>query len=515
MPVKSDNGDPSSAKSGSEDAGSAEVIAAVDLGSNSFHMKVARVVDGQLSVIDRMRDPVRLAAGLNARKRLDDDAVEQAIESLKRFGQRLRDVPSDNVRAVGTNTLRQARDTDSFLSSAEVALGHPIQIISGREEARLIYIGVAHSTAQDQGRRLVVDIGGGSTEVIVGRRFQPLVTESLYMGCVGMSRSFFAEGVIDATRMRRAVLAARQELEHVERRFLEIGWEAAIGSSGTIRNVGEVIVNQEWSRKGITTKALSRLREAVVEAGHVDELDLPGLQPERAPVFPGGVAVLSAVFEALEIKRMTVADGALREGLLYDLIGRLGYGDVRAATIDDLCRRYRVDEAQSRRVAETAASLLDRTAAVWGLNKKSFSQLLVWAARLHEIGLDIAHSQYHRHGAYVIGNSELAGFSRQEQAEIAALVRVQRRKFAGEVFDPLPKRQRARLLRLAVLLRVAVALHRGRYDLDLEGLEVEAEADSLSLVFPPGWLDGHPLTAADLSREQAYLNGAGVSLRFE
>ena len=515
MPLKSDNGDPSSAKSGSEDASPAEVIAAVDLGSNSFHMKVARVVDGQLSVIDRMRDPVRLAAGLNAGKRLDDDAVAQAIESLKRFGQRLRDLPGDNVRAVGTNTLRQARDTESFLSSAEAALGHPIQIISGREEARLIYIGVAHSTAQDQGRKLVVDIGGGSTEVIVGRRFEPLVTESLYMGCVGMSRGYFADGVIDATRMRKAMLAARQELEHVEKTFLDTGWDVAIGSSGTIRNVGEVIASREWSKKGITAKALSKLRDAVVQAGHVDKLDLPGLQPERAPVFPGGVAVLSAVFEALEIKRMTVADGALREGLLYDLIGRLGYGDVRAASIDDLCRRYRVDEAQSRRVAETAAALLDRTAAVWGLDKKSFSQLLVWAARLHEIGLDIAHSQYHKHGAYVIGNAELAGFSRQEQAEMAALVRVHRRKFAGEVFDPLPKRQRGRLLRLAVLLRIAVALHRGRQDLKLDRLRVEAGADSVSLAFPPGWLDDHPLSAADLSREQAYLNDAGISLRFQ
>lgn len=510
----SENRDSSSQQSRSTDVDSAQVIAAVDLGSNSFHMKVARVVDSQLSVIDRMRDPVRLAAGLTAGKKLEDEAVEHAIDSLKRFGQRLRDLPSENVRAVGTNTLRQARDRESFLASAEAALGHPIEIISGREEARLIYIGVAHSTTQDEKRKLVVDIGGGSTEVIVGRRFEPLVTESLYMGCVGMSRGYFAGGIIDGTRMRKAVLAARQELEHVEKTFTDTGWDVAIGSSGTIRNVGEVIASREWSRKGITAKALSKLRDAMVQAGHADKLELPGLQPERAPVFPGGVAVLTAVFEALEIKSMSVADGALREGLLYDLIGRMGYGDVRAATIDDLCRRYRVDEAQSRRVAETAASLLRRTAAAWDLSKENFRQLLVWAARLHEIGLDIAHSQYHKHGAYVISNADLAGFSRQEQAAIAALVRVHRRKFAGEAFDPLPRRQRARLLRLAVLLRIAVALRRGRHDLHLDGLRVEAGTDSLSLSFPPGWLDDHPLTAADLSREAIYLNSAGISLRF-
>ncbi len=515
MVIKSDKNEPALFETRSPKANAAQVIAAVDIGSNSFHMKVARVVEGQLAVIDRMRDPVRLAAGLNDRRELEPEACDNAIETLKRFGQRLRDVPSDNVRAVGTNTLRQARRTESFLAEAEAALGHPIEIISGREEARLIYLGVAHSTAQEEGRKLVVDIGGGSTELIVGHHFDTIAMESLYMGCVGMSRKFFPDGVIDGNGMRRAVLDARQELEHVEKTFRDIGWDAAIGSSGTIRNVGQVIENLEWSRKGITAKTLSKLREALIQAGRVDRLALPGLQPERAPVFPGGVAVLSAVFDGLEIKRMTVADGALREGLLYDLIGRMGYSDVRGATIDDLCRRYRVDVVQSRRVSDMAAYLLERAARAWDLNKPAHAQLLVWAARLHEIGLDIAHSQYHKHGAYIIGHADLPGFSRQEQAEVAALVRLHRRKFATDVLDQLPRRQRARLLKLAVLLRIAVALYRGRYDLDLKKLNVEAAAESLSLKFPPHWLDSHPLTAADLTREQVYLKSAGLSVCFE
>lgn len=494
---------------------SAEVIAAVDLGSNSFHMKVARVVDGQLAVIDRMRESVRLAAGLNEERDLEAEARERALGVLERFGQRLRDVPAHNVRAVGTNTLRSARQARDFLAECESALGHPIEIISGREEARLIYLGVAHSTAQDEGQKLVVDIGGGSTELIIGQRFEPLKMESLYMGCVSMSREFFPDGAIDAERMRRAVLAAQQELEYVEEDYRRMGWNSAIGSSGTIRNAWQIIQNADWSRKGIGAKGLAKLSDVLVETGRADKRSLRGLQPERASVFAGGVAILVAVFESLQVRRMSCADGALREGLLYDLIGRLDYKDVRGATIDDLCRRYRVDHDQARRVADTAEYLLERVARDWDLDGKRSAHVLEWAARLHEIGLDISHSQYHKHGAYVLGNSDLPGFSQQEQSEIAALVRVHRRKFTTAVFDDLPRGRHPRLLRLAVLLRIAVALHRGRHDADLDGLKVAASTEGLHLSFPDGWLGEHPLTEADLAREAAYLESAGLTLRLD
>lgn len=493
----------------------AKMIAAVDLGSNSFHMKVARVVDDQLAVIDRMRESVRLAAGLNENNALDDNACKRALDVLEQFGERLRDVPSANVRAVGTNTLRRARRCAKFLAESEAALGHPIEIISGREEARLIYLGVAHSVALGGGKNLVVDIGGGSTELIIGRQFEPIRTESLYMGCVGTSREYFADGTIDARRMHRAVLAARQELEYIEDSYRRIGWGTAIGSSGTIRNAWQIIQNEGWSRKAITAKSLGKLRDALIETGSADKLKLRGLQPARAPVFAGGVAILVAVFDALQVKRMTCADGALREGLLYDLIGRLDYKDVRGETIDDLCRRYRVDQEQARRVAETARFLLERVADAWELGDERYAQLLQWAGRLHEIGLDIAHSQYHKHGAYILQNADLPGFSQQEQAEIAALVRVHRRKFATQVFDDLPRGRRARLYLLAVLLRFAVALHRGRYDINLDGMRVQSSPDSLSLAFPDGWLGAHPLTEADLARESALLKTAGMTLRIE
>ncbi len=490
-----------------------KVIAAIDLGSNSFHMKVARVVDDQFAVIDRMREPVRLAAGLNEHNELDQAARERALGALERFGQRLREVPSHNVRAVGTNTFRRARRAATFLSESETALGHPIEIVSGREEARLIYLGVAQSTAQSPDKKLVVDIGGGSTELIIGRRFEPLSLESLYMGCVSMSREFFADGTINAGGMRQAVLAARQELEYIEKSYRRIGWETAIGSSGTIQNIWQIIQNEDWSRKGITAKGLGKLRDALVETGRADKLKLRGLQPERAPVFAGGVAILIAVFESLQLRCMTHADGALREGLLYDLIGRLDYKDIRGATIDDLCRRYRVEQKQAWRVAATADFLRERLADPWELNSQHHAQLLRWAARLHEIGLDIAHNQHHKHGAYILQNADLPGFSNQEQAEIAVLVRVHRRKFATQVFDPLPRGQRTHLYRLAVLLRLAVVLHRGRHNMDLAGLKVAASPNTLSLSFPSGWLAGHPLTEADLAREASYLKVAGMTLR--
>ena len=491
-----------------------ETIAAVDLGSNSFHMKVARVVDGQLAVIDRMRDSVRLAAGLDESETLNDKACRRALVALERFGQRLRHIPTENVRTVGTNTLRRVRNGDAFLADAQDALGHPIEIISGREEARLIYLGVAHSNAQDTGRRLVVDIGGGSTELIIGRQFETLRTESLDIGCVGTSREFFPDGIIDARRMRDAEWAARQELEGVETSYRRLGWDSAIGASGTVRNVWQVLREQAWSRNKVTAKGIKQLRDALIQAGHAERLDLRGLQAERAPVFAGGVAILCAVFDALGVKTMSCSDGALREGLLYDLIGRLGDHDAREASIDHLAGRYRAEEDQAHRVAASARFLLEQAAKSWPLDEQRYTHLLEWAARLHEIGLDIAHSEYHKHGAYILRHADLPGFSRQEQAEVAVLVHVHRRKLDLRRFDDLPRNHRSSLILLAILLRIAVLLHRGRQDVDLAGVDVEVGDGWLRLVFVGEWLDEHPLTRADLAREKAYLKTIGVELHF-
>ena len=314
--------------------------------------------------------------------------------------------------------------------------------------------------------------------------------------------------------MRDAEWAARQELEGVETSYRRLGWDSAIGASGTVRNVWQVLREQAWSRNKVTAKGIKQLRDALIQAGHAERLDLRGLQAERAPVFAGGVAILCAVFDALGVKTMSCSDGALREGLLYDLIGRLGDHDAREASIDHLAGRYRAEEDQAHRVAASARFLLEQAAKSWALDKPRYTHLLEWAARLHEIGLDIAHSEYHKHGAYILRHADLPGFSRQEQAEVAVLVHVHRRKLDLRRFDDLPRNHRSSLILLAILLRIAVLLHRGRQDVDLAGVDVEVGDGWLRLVFVGEWLDEHPLTRADLAREKAYLKTIGVELHF-
>ncbi len=486
------------------------LVAAVDLGSNSFHMIVAQVSNSSLHVLDRLQEMVRLAGGLDARDRLSPVARRRAIECLARFGQRLRGFPPGAVRAVGTNTLRRMHDAERFLVDAERALGHPIEIIAGREEARLIYQGMAQSRPDDGKRRLVLDIGGGSTELILGEGREPLAMESLHMGCVVLSRAHFADGRITAKAMRRAETAARLELQPVESQFRR-GWEIAIGTSGTIRAIRAVLRGQGWTQGEITRPALLQLREAILDAGHVDDLDLSGLNPERAPVFPGGVAVLIAVFDALGISQMQVADGALREGLLYDLVGRLTHHDVRERTVNALAARFRADTSQAERVARTAADCFRQVAKIWELDAEQ-ARLLDWAARLHEIGLVVAHNQYHKHGAYMVEKADLPGFSWQEQQLLATLIRAHRRKFPADVFAALPVATQPSARRLSILLRLAVLLHRGRHDIDLKGLRVRVAGRVVQVRFARGWLRRHPLTQADLDQEIQWLKAAGVRL---
>jgi len=498
----------------SEQAAPAELLAAVDLGSNSFHMKVARVIDGEIQVVDRLRERVRLAAGLDDDDRLSDETKARALECLERFGQRLRGVPPSDVRVVGTNTLRRAHDVREFLDEAEAALGHPIDIIAGREEARLIHLGVSHSATQDDTQRLIVDIGGGSTEVIIGRAQIPMNVESLYMGCVSYSRRYFEDGKIRRRGFKAAQLAAAQELEPLQSQYRKVGWDEAVGTSGTIRTAEEVIRRQKWSDRGVTLDGLVALKEALLEAGDVGKLAILESQHERAPVFPGGVAILITVFEALGIKRMFTSDSALREGVLFDLLGRRGSQDVRQNTITNLCARFRVDNEQARRVAETAAYLYGQVCGAWTFGERRYADGLSWAARLHEIGLDIAHNQYHKHGAYILGNADLPGFSRQEQMLTAILVRVHRRKFSTMEFEQLGSHDAERARHLGVILRVAVLLNRARTTVSLPGIVADAGEGQLRLAFPPGWLDNHPLTASELAEEAGYLRTAKIALSF-
>jgi exopolyphosphatase/guanosine-5'-triphosphate,3'-diphosphate pyrophosphatase len=489
-------------------------IAAVDLGSNSFHLIVAQIENDQLQIIDRLKEMVRLGAGLDNKKRLSEEAQERALDCLSRFGQRLRDLPQHAVRAVGTNTLRQIRDGDEFLRKAEAVLNHPIEIVAGHEEARLVYLGVAHGLAGSEEKRLVVDIGGGSTELIIGAGMETLERESLFMGCVSFSRRFFPDDKITQQLMDAAVIAGRLEVRPVQTVYESDQWELAVGSSGTIRSIRDVVQAQGWSDKGISRKSLKKLRKAVVDAGTVDNLKLEGLSENRRPVFAGGVAVLSAVFKALNIEQMRVSDLALREGLLFELLGSIQHHDVRERTVNTLVQRYGIDQGQGQRVAETALLLLEQVSQRWKLGDPELHLMLQWSAILHEIGVAISHDSYHKHGAYILANADLAGFSRQSQGMLAILVRAHRRKFPVSQFNDLAKELREHSKRLAILLRLSVLLHRGRSPQRKPRLGIMAEKNNIILSFPTDWLEEHPLTTAELEREAKYLDSAGYFLSY-
>lgn len=499
---------------GQEAQGAPSVVAAVDLGSNSFHMVVAQVGGDRLRFVDRLRERVALAEGLDASRQLTPEARARALACLVRFGQRLRDFPPGTVRAVGTNTLRQVREGEAFLAEASEALGHPIEVISGREEARLIYLGVAHDVEWKQGRRLVVDIGGGSTECIIGERYDPIVADSLYMGCVTWSRRFFPGGEITRDGMRQAEIAALAELQPIQRRYRAVGWSRCLGASGTITAVDAMLRASGWSEQGITVAGLRRLRKAMLAAGHTGRLALPGMPPDRAAVMPGGVAVLSSVFESLGIGEMTAAYAALREGLLHDLLGRFRHEDVRDDTVNRMVIRYEVDRDHAARVEATAQALLDQVGEAWGLAGEEPRRFLGWAARLHEVGLSIAWSGHHKHGAYLVEHADMPGFSREDQALLATLVLGHRRKVARDRLRALPPRQARTAQRLCGLLRLAVLLNRARTARPLPAITASATRDRLELRFPEAWLEEHPLTSTDLREEATLQASGGVELLY-
>ncbi len=489
-----------------------EHLAAIDLGSNSFHMVVARQVHGEIQLMDGLSEKVQLGAGLDKDNRIDDDTQARALECLGRFAQRIAGIPRGSVRVVGTNTLRQARNARQFIDRAEEVLGHDIEIVAGREEARLIYLGVAHTLADDAGQRLVVDIGGGSTELIIGERFESSETESLHMGCVSFGRRFFDEGNITEKAFDKAVTAARQEVLSIHANYRRIGWQQSVGASGTIKAISQVCVENGWCDSGITLDGLKKARKRVLKAGSIEKLDLKGLREDRKAIFPSGLAILYGIFEQLGIEQMEVSSGALREGLLYDLLGRFSHEDVRERSIQSLMNRHHVERSQAERVCETATELFRQVAGDWQLNDEEMADTLRWGALLHELGLAVSHSQFHKHGAYLITNSDLPGFSRQEQEAVAVLVRGHRRKIPVSALEELPADEREPLLRLCLVLRIAARLHHARCDELIPAMKLKVKGNALTLTFPSGWLDEHPLTMADLEQEQEYFQAAGCEL---
>jgi exopolyphosphatase/guanosine-5'-triphosphate,3'-diphosphate pyrophosphatase len=484
------------------------LLAAVDLGSNSFRLQVARVVDDQIYPLDSLREPVRLAAGITAEKRLDEASQQRALEALKRFGERLRGLPPEAVRAVGTNSLRVAKNSRDFLARAEQALGFPIEVVAGKEEARLIYLGVSHSLPVNGHKRLVIDIGGGSTECIIGAGYRPQKLESLYMGCVSFSLRYFPGGKLGKSNFRQAETSARLELQTIRRQFSAGHWKEAVGSSGTARALGDLLAGSGWGDGGISAEGLERLRMALLKAGDLDRLDLPGLRPDRVPVLPGGFAIMAAAFSELNIEHMTLATGAMRQGVLYDMLGRFHAQDMRDNTVAQFIKRYHVDTKQARRVESLALALLRQFSGDLHTDPNYPLHLLSWAARLHEIGLSVAHSGYHKHSAYILANADMPGFSKMEQGHLALLVLAHRgtlEKMRSQSIGSLD-------LAMVMALRLAVLFYRSHTDVVLPAAEAHCDGSRFTLGLEASWLAVNPLTAAALKEEVREWRKLGVSL---
>jgi exopolyphosphatase / guanosine-5'-triphosphate,3'-diphosphate pyrophosphatase len=492
-----------------------KLVAAVDLGSNSFHLLIGRVSESalgtQIHPLDSLKEVVRLAGGLGADKRLDAASQTRAILALQRFGERLRSFSPDRVRAVATNTLRIAKNGADFLKTAEAALGFPIEVIAGQEEARLIYSGVAHSLAGDDRQRLVIDIGGGSTEFIIGKRYKPLLLESVYIGCVRFSREFFPGGEITKSAMKAAVLSAREEIQVIRESFLAMGWQEAIGSSGTAKALAEVLVNNGLSDSGITPSGLEKLRAILVRAGRVEDSGLAGVRQDRAPVFAGGVAIMSAIFEELDLKIMHYGEGALRLGVLYDLVGRTEQEDMRRITVEQAMRRYAVDTAQARRIGELSLKFWSDLEVGTEEEREHMAQRLMWAACLHEIGHSISHNSFHKHSAYIVLYSDLPGFSRQEQRFVADLVVAQvgkLNKVAANLTGPVH-------WSALLCFRLACLFYRRRQEDPLGSMRLCASAKGFTLSIDSNWLAEHPLTEFSLEQERLEWSKQGFELQLK
>ena len=483
-------------------------IAAVDLGSNSFRLQLARVVDDHLIFHDSLREVVRLGAGLSDDKTLSDEALNRAVDCLKRFGERLRGLPPQAVRAVATNTFRVAKNAPLLLKAAQEALGFPIEIIAGREEARMIFVGVSHSLPKANHKRLVIDIGGGSTEFIIGEGLEPLEMESLYMGCVSYSLRYFSDGKITQDAFERAQIAAATEIQSISKKFKSKHWQEAVGSSGTARTLGEVLRLNGLTDGAVTLDGLYELRQLLIKSKEIKKIELSGLSVDRAAVISGGLAIMIAAFEGLNIDKLTVANSALREGVLYELLGRMQHDDTRDLTVNSFMRRYHVDRDQVKRVQALALILLGQVEHKLSMDVDFAKQYLVWAAKLHEIGVSIAHGGYHKHSAYIIENADMPGFSKMEQESLGFLVRAQRRSLT-KLQMPVLSDDRTLLV---MIFRLAVLFHRNRLDITPPELNLAWHKAGFGLDVEPGWLASNPLTDAELASEVGYWEAIDITL---
>jgi len=499
---------------GESQSDNSEYVATIDLGSNSFHMLIAvEGEEGGIRIVDRVREMVRLGAGIQHDRTLSKESQQRALKCLGRFRERLSAIPPYRIRAVGTNTLRVARNSGEFLAKAERVLGHPISIISGHEEARLVYLGAAFGLAVSSRKRLVIDIGGGSTEIIAGQGYRPLRLDSLYIGCVSMTRRFFDDGEITKNRIESAGQFVRRELETIVNKYLQLGWDEVVGTSGTIRAVDKLSRDLGIKKDWISHAGIEAIRNWMLESRTSKALSL--ISEQRRPVFVGGFAILSELFGGFGITRIEVSDGALREGAAYDLIDRLHDEDARVTAVRELASFFGSDPSQAGRVGKLAESFLNQARQGWELQEDFDRKLIFWATQLHEIGVGISYSHHHLHGAYIIENSDLDGFSRQAQRMLALIVGNSRQKLRFNDIEWLPPKNALKIKRLTVILRLAITFFRGRSAVPPDETKLVAEGNSLTLIMDSQWSQSHPLTVFDLQTEKEYLAAAGFNLVLE
>lgn len=477
------------------------LLAAIDLGSNSFRLLIGRVAGEDeggfmLAPVDSLKRTVRLAAGLDAAGRLDHASQQRALEALNGFADRLRSFGPERVRAVATNTFRVASNAREFLRTAEAVLGLPIEVIAGREEARLIYVGASRELPSDGHDRLVIDIGGGSTECIIGCNREVSLLESVPTGCVSLTQTFFADGQVSETAFSEAYHQSRAQFQVVARQFRDHGWRYAVGTSGTAKALHQ-IAQQAFAGAPLGHGVLTELRHRLITAGSVSRLELAGLKADRVPVLAGGVAVMLAAFDEFSLTEMGYCRGALGQGVLLDMLGRQAGLDPRERTVVSLMRRYQVDSVQADQVSRTAQALYDQAARGAQELVRRQRQLLDWAARLSEIGLAVSHDSHHKHSAYLLQHSDMPGFTADEQDQIAWLALGQTgglRKLRSGLGDEL-----SRLAMLA--LRLSVIVHRSRSQQALPLPALFLKRAKLILELEQGWALANPLAVESLRAE--------------
>ena len=472
------------------------LLAAVDLGSNSFRLEIGRFEHGHIQRIEYLKETVRQGNGLDEERNLSQESMQRGWDCLSRFAERLSGFPASQVRAVATQTLREARNRDVFLTRGNAILGYPIDVVSGPEEARLIYQGVARLLPQSDERRLVVDIGGRSTELILGQQFNALSVASHRVGSVSWSSRYFADGALTAANFQAAEIAAQAVLDEALGTYQRHTWDVAYGSSGTAGAVGDVLKAAGWPEGQITREGLDWLYERLLRAQHCNRVRMEGLKDDRRPVIGGGVSVLRAAFSLLDIDCMHVAQGALRQGALYDLVAReWAETDLRTTAVSALMQRFHVDSEHAQRISRMACTLFAQAGTPGGEEAK---RKLDWAARLHEIGRQIAHDGYHRHGEYILANVDAPGFAFAEMQQLGQLVLGHRSKLRKLV---LAWEDAPLVIQLACL-RLAVTLCHARRDPDMEGITLERSGMHMRLTTRPGWAAAYP-QSAHLLREES------------